>query len=148
LGGPGRADRKNSLRRAGLSKSWATMGRAGPWKMARFRGLAYSLVALFFIMSKILSDQFSTVRKRYFFSTRWIHFFSFHLFVTWYLLFTKKNKIHHKMQREKPYGLYKTAYLNCILLAFKKSKILCDCSEKIIFFYTKINFLLLISYIK
>jgi hypothetical protein len=91
-------------------------------KFYNLRKTAYFIVALFvLIRSKILSDQFSTLQKRYFFGTRWIHFFPFHLLVTWYFLF-KKNKMHQKMQRKKPYNLYKMLVLSAYFLFPKKVK--------------------------
>jgi hypothetical protein len=38
----------------------------------------------------------------------------------------QKNKIYHKMQREKLYNLQIKVYFNCILFVFKKSKTLSD----------------------
>jgi hypothetical protein len=103
-------------------------------KFYNLRKTAYFIVALFvLITSKILSDQFSTLQKRYFFGTRWIHFFSFHLFITWYFLF-KKNKMHQKMQREKPYKLYKMLILSAYFLFPKKVKFYPTVPKKIIFF--------------
>jgi hypothetical protein len=40
--------------------------------------------------------------------------------------FYKENKIHHKMQREKLYNLYKTAFTTVALFAFKIDKIWSD----------------------
>ncbi len=45
----------------------------------------------------------------------------FHRFIT-KMLYQKKNKIHHKMQREKLYNLT----VKVIVIVFKKRKILCD----------------------
>jgi hypothetical protein len=111
-------------------------------KLYNLHKIAYFIVALLvFKMNKILSDQFSSVRKRYF-RYKINAFFRISSFCHLISL-SKKYKIHHKMQREKLYNLQRKAYFNCVLLV-KKNRILSDqfskprkksCEEKFLFSY-------------
>jgi hypothetical protein len=60
-------------------------------KLYNLHNTAFLIVALFTSkLVKILSNQILAVRKRHFFGTRWFRYFLFHLFLTWYFSFKKK----------------------------------------------------------
>ena len=68
-------------------------------------------------IDKILLDQISMLKKSCFF---WCMMnASFIPFITWYVLL-EKNKIHHKMQREKLYNLQRIIYILKARFVFKK----------------------------
>ena len=79
-------------------------------KLYNFHKTAYFLVGFFvFKIDKTLSDQISTVQKRFFLNNMnsFVVIWSPHQPICF---IKEKNKIYQKMQREKLYNLQRTAY--------------------------------------
>ncbi len=81
-------------------------------KLYNLHPTTYFIGALYvFIMDKLLSVKVLPWEKDNFFDTERIHFLLFHRSIT-KILYQKKSKIHHKMQREKLYNLHSKADCN------------------------------------
>jgi hypothetical protein len=95
------------------------------WKALQFTKEQFILHYACFVFKKseILSDQFSMLRK---FCTDEEFFFSYFTFLLPNTFSYKKNRVYHRMQREKLDNLKWTVYLNSALFVFKKYKILCE----------------------
>jgi hypothetical protein len=87
-----------------------TMQREKPYNLHK---TTYLVVVLFvFRLDKILATKLPSCEKDNFLDTWQIKFLLFHRSIT-KIVYQKRNKIHHKMQREKLYNLHSKAYCNC-----------------------------------
>ena len=87
-------------------------------KLFNLHTATYFIAAIFvFEIDKILSNQVVKMRKRQCFRYTTNSFLLFHC-LSPDMLYQKKNKIHHKMQREKLYNLHSKAY--CRLFSKKE----------------------------
>jgi hypothetical protein len=82
-------------------------------KLYNLHKTIYFIVVLFGSrLDKILAIKLPSCEKDNFFDIWQIKFLLFHRSIT-KIVYQKRNKIHHKMQREKLYNLHSKAYCNC-----------------------------------
>ena len=90
------------------------------WKALQFAQDSFFLHLHFFVFQNWQNSKrsdFDAAKKSFSIYDRCV----FDLFITCYVLL--KNKIYHKMQRERIYNLYKTAFLTVALVVFKSDQI-------------------------
>ena len=90
-------------------------------------------VALFLLkIDKVLSNQFRLCKKMFFLACNERIFYVMYSLICFIL----KNKIHHKMQREKPYNLQRIVYILKALFVFKNRSYSDDQCSTFQIFYT------------